>query len=231
MFAAGVVLMVGIMVALFLRGAWRGDSGKAETESPSFGQVVRGRGVLGLSWSLYVFLLIWATGTPLETIGLIRIRPLDLIAGVALGVGLWLSLVGLTWILAARGIEFSESRNSVARLMDTEDKYHWNVVIGVVYPLVAFGEELLFRGAFIGGLHAAWGLPIWVLILVSGILYGLPQLPSDAFSFLRVSAIGWALAGGWVLVGSLVVPILAHYIVNVLLLVTRVRWPGLTPFR
>lgn len=112
----------------------------------------------------------------------------------------------------------------------------WVVLLGAVLPMIAGVEELLFRGALIGAAAAGSGLPGWLLAIGSSVAFGLGHGLQGRAGMLVTGLLGLALAGVFLFTGSLVVVIVAHYVVNALEFLVhegpgrRVGGPGSEPF-
>jgi len=80
--------------------------------------------------------------------------------------------------------------------------------------IIALVEEFLFRAAAIGA--AALALPVspWVLAVVSSVGFALGHGAQGRVGVVVTGALGFALAAGFVISGSFVVVVVAHYLVN-----------------
>lgn len=91
----------------------------------------------------------------------------------------------------------------------------WLLVLVALIPAVA--EEFLFRGPVLAGLRQ--GLPVWVAIAGSGLLFGLFHLsPQTAFRFLPTAWLGVILA--WIVfeTRSIWMGVLLHFLNNATIL-------------
>jgi membrane protease YdiL (CAAX protease family)/uncharacterized RDD family membrane protein YckC len=86
-------------------------------------------------------------------------------------------------------------------------------LIAVVAP---FAEELFFRGFFFSGLRSR--LSLWPAALISGIIFGLPHIPSGPLAAIPLSGLGFGLAWLYNRTGSLWPCVFAHVINNALAL-------------
>jgi membrane protease YdiL (CAAX protease family) len=73
-------------------------------------------------------------------------------------------------------------------------------------------EELLWRGYLIW--YLTHFVPLWVAAIISAVLFGLAHSYQGIKSVPKVTAVGLALAGLYVLSGSLWLPILAHILAD-----------------
>ncbi len=99
-------------------------------------------------------------------------------------------------------------------LLAPESPAGWAGLLLVVLPVVALAEELLFRGALVGALSAGLGWPVPALVVGSSALFGLGHGLQGPGGVVVTAALGTALAVAFVLTGSLLVVVVAHYVVN-----------------
>ncbi len=122
------------------------------------------------------------------------------------------------WVIAHSGDRFYSS--VVIRVITPHNRAE---LLGVVLAMlgVVMLEELLFRSLLIGGLQAV--APVPVLVIGWSFLFGLLHSPQGMWGM-----IGAALAGlllGWLFVqqGTLVTPLIAHYVTNLVQVVQAMR--------
>lgn len=153
----------------------------------------------------------WFSGLPMATLGLTAPRLL-----IQLGAGLLVGIVlaGLL-ILATRWL-----------VMHTGQRFYSTTLLDLIVPrtrrelapvLVAMAfvvavEELLFRSLLIGGLSPL--APQLLLVLLVGLLFGLLHSAQGAWGMVGASAAGIILGALFVTSGSLVLPLVTHYVVN-----------------
>lgn len=138
--------------------------------------------------------------------------PQAVAAGVALGLGLKAGLVVLTRALAARGL-YHGTTALVERMRPTtasEVGLHFLVVL----PAIAVGEELWFRGVLVAVAHGALGLPLWLMVPFSAVVFGMPHREQGRTAVLTTGIVGLVLGGGLVATGSLLLVVAAHYTLN-----------------
>jgi len=82
-------------------------------------------------------------------------------------------------------------------------------------------EELLFRSLLLGGLAAAWPVP--VLVAGTALLFGWMHSPQGRLGMIMTAAVSLLLAALFLWRGSLLPPLAAHYVVNFLQLVIAHR--------
>ncbi|MCU4925306.1 CPBP family intramembrane metalloprotease [Halobacteria archaeon AArc-dxtr1] len=134
-----------------------------------------------------------------------------LLLGTAIGIALYLAneigAAGATWL----GFDHDET---LREMLAPESRAGWLVLLIVVLPLIAFFEELLFRAALIGVLSAGFDLSPFVLAVVSSIAFGLGHGIQGSVGVLVTAALGFVLALVFIATGSLLVVVVAHYLIN-----------------
>ncbi|MDL5361957.1 CPBP family intramembrane glutamic endopeptidase [Halalkalicoccus sp. NIPERK01] len=157
----------------------------------------------------------WYTEIPLAAVGLgagtTGTRALAI--GVGLGFVLYLGseLGGAT---ADRlGFEYDEG---LRELLAPGSIGGWAVLLGFVLPVIALFEEFLFRAALIGVVWAGYGVSPWLLALVSSVLFAVGHGAQGRTGVAVTGLLGFALAAGFIVTESLLVVVIAHYLVNAL---------------
>ncbi|MDR5656780.1 CPBP family intramembrane glutamic endopeptidase [Halodesulfurarchaeum sp. HSR-GB] len=166
--------------------------------------------LLGAVW----LLLTW-TNVPVETLG-VTDRP-TILALVALTVALVALNEGASNLTA-------DTDNPLRALLTPERPLEWLVLAGIVLPVIVISEEVLFRGVLIGGLAAGTGIHPAVLIVGSGLLFGLAHTAQGRLGMLVASTLGVALGVAFWLSGSLWLVILAHYLVDLVEFLRHARF-------
>lgn len=160
--------------------------------------------------------LVWLTGVPLDALGL---DPPELSLGfqVTAGIGLGAVLYALNAIavvlLDRGGIAYSEALRDA---LTPAGLLGWIVLLGGVLPVVALAEEVVFRAALIGGIGATTGISPVILAVLSSAAFALGHGVQGPGGVLVTGILGLALAGAFVATGSLLLVVLAHYVVNAL---------------
>ena len=157
----------------------------------------------------------WWTGVPASALGVeptaasvgLEAIGLGLGIGVALYVANALAAVGLERI----GVGFDEF---LRELLAPESGREWAVLLFAVLPTVALFEELLFRAALIGALSAGFGVSPWLLAVLSSVAFGLGHGLQGPGGILVTGVLGFVLAAVFILTGSLLVVVVAHYVIN-----------------
>jgi membrane protease YdiL (CAAX protease family) len=156
----------------------------------------------------------WFTEIPPTAFGLSStVSPTTLGVGVLLGGALYAANeVGATvgerlGVGADEGLREALAPDSLAG---------WAVLLLVVLPVIAGFEELLFRGVLVGVFSAAFGLSPWLLAALSSVAFALGHGAQGPAGVVVTGLLGFVLAAAFVLTGSLLVVVVAHYLVNAL---------------
>jgi membrane protease YdiL (CAAX protease family) len=158
----------------------------------------------------------WASGLPREQFGWISHAPLtDLAIGLAVGILAQVILNVLTnWAIGRFGPGIYSPVVILGIL--PRSRAEWAPVLLALFPAVLV-EELLFRSLLLGGLAVAWPVP--VLIAGTALLFGWMHSPQGALGMIMTCAASLLFAALFLWRGSLLPPLGAHYVVNVLQLV------------
>jgi membrane protease YdiL (CAAX protease family) len=133
--------------------------------------------------------------------------------GAAFGVVLWVGNELSTALADAVGAAYDEA---VRQLLAPDSAGGWAVLLGVVLPIIAVSEELLFRAALIGVPAAGYGVSPWLLAVVASAAFALGHGAQGRVGVVVTGALGFVLAAGYVVSGSLLLVIVAHYVINAL---------------
>ncbi|MDS0281107.1 CPBP family intramembrane glutamic endopeptidase [Haloarcula onubensis] len=133
--------------------------------------------------------------------------------GVAAGVGFWVGNEFAAAVADGFGIGVDDS---LRELLAPDSTAGWVVLLGVVLPIIAVVEELLFRAAAIGVPVAGLGAPAWAMVVVSSIAFALGHGAQGRVGIVVTGALGGALGALFVLTNSLLAVVVAHYLVNAL---------------
>ncbi|MEF8807741.1 CPBP family intramembrane glutamic endopeptidase [Natronomonas sp.] len=131
--------------------------------------------------------------------------------GIAVGVGL-----ALANTLAAGLVDVFDTDPSeeLREMLAPETARGWVLLLGGVLPLIAGFEELLFRGALIGALAVGFGVSPWLLAVLSSVAFAAGHGAQGGLGVVVTGLLGFALAAVFVLTNSLLVVVVAHYVVN-----------------
>lgn len=152
--------------------------------------------------------------------GWISYAPLaDVAIGIGVGVAVQLILNALTnWAVRRLGPQIYSPRVILSILPRSRDE--WAPVLLALFPAVLV-EELLFRSLLLGGLGLF--LPVPVLVVGTGLLFGWMHSPQGRLGMVMTAAVSLLLAGLFLWRGSLLPPLVAHYVVNLLQLLMAHR--------
>jgi membrane protease YdiL (CAAX protease family) len=192
-----------------------GTAGPADPADLSTGALLLN---VAVSQGLFASLLVAGallTGIPATAFGLgpgAAALP-ALLAGVGLGVVLYAA----NEVGAAVGERVGFGGGEELRAVLAPDSAAgWAALLLVVLPVIAGFEELLFRGVLVGVLSAGFGVSPWLLAGGSSVAFALGHGAQGRAGIAVSGSLGFALAAGFVLTGSLVAVVVAHYLVNAL---------------
>lgn len=103
---------------------------------------------------------------------------------------------------------------ALRELLSPESRREGAMLFGLVLPVVAGFEELLFRGILIGAFAVGSGLPAWLLAVGSSVLFAAGHGAQGRVGIAATGLLGLALAAAFVSTGSLLVVVVAHYLLN-----------------
>ncbi len=146
-----------------------------------------------------------------------------LLVGVGFGLVLWAANEASASVADAVGAAYDEL---LREALAPETTRGWAVLLGGVLPVVAAVEEFIFRAAIIGVPAAGFGVSPWALAPVSAGAFAVGHGAQGRVGMAVTGGLGLVLAAGYVLSGSLVVVVVAHYLVNALEFLVH-EWLGL----
>ena len=136
-----------------------------------------------------------------------------LVIGCGLGVALYFGseLGGTT---ADRlGFEYDEG---LREMLAPDSAGGWAVLLVLVLPVIAVFEEFLFRAALIGVVWAGYGISPRLLAIVSSALFAIGHGAQGNTGIVVTGLLGFVLAAAFIITESLLVVVVAHYLVNAL---------------
>lgn len=143
----------------------------------------------------------------------------QLLWGTVWGVGLALFFYSSTkWLVHATGQRFYSS--VVIQSITPRSRRELLLVLLVMAPVVLV-EELLFRSLLIGGF--ALLLPVPLLMIGWSVLFGLLHAPQGVWGMLGAGLGGLLLSILFVVQGSILLPIVAHYVTNCVQVIQAMR--------
>ena len=92
------------------------------------------------------------------------------------------------------------------------------LLVPAALALAVLLEELLFRSLLVGALGQS--LPVWLLAVLFAAVFGLMHSPQGSLGIVMTAIMGFWLSALFILSGSLLLPLTAHYVVNFLQLLT-----------
>lgn len=176
---------------------------------------------VALSQGLFGALLVgaaWLAEIPLTALGVTLGNPSNVGLpavgiGIAVGIALYIGNELAAVVVDALGVDYSEGlRESLA----PETLQGWVVLLGGVLPIIAGFEELLFRAALIGAFATGFGLSPWLLAAFSTAAFAVGHGAQGPGGIAVTGLLGFALAAAFILTESLLVVVVAHYLVNAL---------------
>lgn len=158
-----------------------------------------------------VGVVVWITNVPADALGIGGVP--DVANALLLGVGIYAVNEGLGLATKAFG---GTAPERYRQFLAPAGVFEWLLLLGVVLPVLAFSEELLFRGVLIGGLAAGTELSPWLLAVVSSVAFGGAHTAQGRLGIFVTGVLGFVLAAVFVVTGDLMLVVVAHYIVNAL---------------
>ncbi|WP_458189176.1 CPBP family intramembrane glutamic endopeptidase [Haladaptatus sp. NG-WS-4] len=171
---------------------------------------------VALSQGLFGAVLVGAAlvaAIPPRALGVGAVTLAELGWGVGLGVALFAANELGQYAADALDVDYEDG---LRELLTPRTGRGWVVLLVVVLPVIAGFEELLFRAALVGALEAGYGISPWFLAVGSTVAFAVGHGAQGPGGILVTGALGGVLAAAFVLSGSLVVVVVAHYLVNAL---------------
>jgi len=134
----------------------------------------------------------------------------DVLLGLGVGLGLAVGLYAATRLLLRLGGARFYSPSVLEILLPTNQREFWLVLLAFV-PAVLL-EEMLFRSLLIGGLSPLLS-PLF-LTIGTGVVFGLLHSPQGAWGMAGAGLAGVIFGLLFLATGSLVAPLVAHYVAN-----------------
>lgn len=158
------------------------------------------------------------SGLPRAQLGLAPLSTSDVLSESAWGILLGTALAGLI-VLTTRWLLRQPFAQDNPRIYATTILDHivpqsrdQLFAVSMVMITVVVLEELIFRGLLIGGLATL--APPWMLVVGWGILFGLLHSPQGLWGMAGAGMAGIALGGLFLWRGTLLTPLVAHYVAN-----------------
>jgi membrane protease YdiL (CAAX protease family) len=161
-------------------------------------------------------LLAWTSGLSREQLGLVVVNPWRQI-GLGLVIGLFMQM-GLNGVMILGIKKFGRCVYSPVVISNILPRrpIEWILVPLAFIPAVLM-EELLFRPLWIGVFSPIMWLP--VLVVGTSFVFGVMHLPQGILGAILAGGANILLSLSFVLTGSFLTPLLAHYTMNLLQIV------------
>lgn len=167
--------------------------------------------------ALAALMIVWVTlGRPVAALGLVWPGGTGFYLGLLLLVAMTAYLVlarrSASAATPAERAKFAASLGSLRHFMPHDRRSYTNffwlsITAGIV-------EEILYRGFvfwYLGHL-----LPVWAVVLVSALVFGVGHSYQGVNGIFRVTLIGIVFGGYYLLTGSIWLPIIAHAVLDIL---------------
>jgi membrane protease YdiL (CAAX protease family) len=155
------------------------------------------------------------TGVPMRVLGITS--PLLAVDTITVGLVVGLGLYLVDEVLSVFAKRFGHVPEELLRAALTPDSAEgWILLFCLILPLVAVGEEMLFRAALLGATPLLSGLPTLGILAMSSILFGLAHAVQGRAGVVVAGVLGLGLGSAYLVTGNLVVVVVAHYVVNAL---------------
>lgn len=191
------------------------EDGEERTRSISTGELYANIVLSHGASAAVLVALLWWFEVPATAVGVVDPRPtIGMILGVGIGVGIALYALNeaSVGILERLDIEYSED---LRRILAPNSAVGWLVLLLVVLPLIAGFEELLFRGVLIGTVGTATSVSPWIIAIGSSLVFAVGHSIQGPGGVIVTGVLGFLLAVAFILTGSLLTVLLAHYLINV----------------
>ena len=204
-FLGSMAVLAGLVVALARRTATMiGDSQRPLADLSRrtiYANVVVSHGLVAVA----VLLAAWLTRVPLSRLGL------DATPAVGPTIALLVALLALN-----EGADrlLGDDENALRDLLTPRSRPGWLTLAVLVLPTVAVAEELLFRGALIGGGAVGTDLPPGLLVVGAGVLFGAAHSAQGTRGVAAATVLGVLLGAAFHLTGSLLLVVTVHYLLD-----------------
>ncbi|WP_439025524.1 lysostaphin resistance A-like protein [Haloarchaeobius sp. DT45] len=152
------------------------------------------------------------------------------VTALAVGIGLGVVLFAANQVGSSVSARFGiETGDELRALLAPKTARGWTVLLGGVLPLVAVFEEFMFRAVLVGALSVGFGISPWLLAVASSLVFAAGHGVQGPAGVVITGTLGFVLAAAFILTGSLLAVVVAHYLVNALEFVVHegvgVEWP------
>lgn len=168
---------------------------------------------------------IWLTDVPVSSLGIDG--EISGLTAAVVGLTVGLALAGMNLALGA--VIDADPSAALRGLLAPDSAGGWFVLVAVVLPIIAGFEELLFRAVLIGAFSTGFDLSPWLLAVVSSVAFAAGHGAQGRVGVAATGVFGFLLAAVFVVTGSLLASVVAHYAVNAIEFVV-VEGLGYDPF-
>ncbi len=179
-----------------------------------------GENVVRLVLVLFCFLLGAASGLSRPQLGWsFQSWGAQIWIGLGWGCGLAIFLYATTqWMIHNGGQRFYSAVVIKAIVPQSRRELCW--VLLAMVPVVLL-EELLFRSLLLGGLTPI--LPASALVVASALVFGFLHVPQGRWGVTGAALAGLLFGGLFIVQGSLIAPLVAHYVTNAVQVIQAMR--------
>ncbi|WP_408959443.1 type II CAAX prenyl endopeptidase Rce1 family protein [Natrinema sp. 74] len=194
----------------------RPPEGGVDPDSLSTGMVLAN---VAFSQGLFGLVLLGAvvyTAIPPSALGIefsVAYLKTGLVLGTAAGIAFYAANEFAAAVAARFGFDHEEQ---LRELLSPDSTRGWLLLLLGVLPIIAGFEELLFRAALIGVPATGFGLSPWLLAVGSSVAFALGHGMQGSVGIIVTGLLGFVLAAVFVVTGSLLVVVIAHYLINAL---------------
>jgi len=217
----GLALAVTVLLLVLSRRSERAIDDLAGSAVPAEALLLNVAATHGLFAALLVAGAVLA-GIPPSALGVDGVDP----GAVGIGVVVGLCIAAAS-VLAGRLLDADPSAR-LRRLLSPASRREWAVLLGVALPVVAGFEELLFRAALVGAPAAGLDVSPWLLAVGSSVVFAAGHGAQGRVGIAVTGLVGAVLAAVFLATGSLLVVVVAHYVVNAAEFLTA-EWLGYAP--
>ncbi|TYT60564.1 CPBP family intramembrane glutamic endopeptidase [Natrialba swarupiae] len=182
---------------------------------------------VAISQGLFALVLLGAvvyTGIPADALGIEFSRSYveqGILWGTVAGILLYVSNEVGASVATRFGFDHDEQ---LRELLAPGSVQGWIVLLVLVLPIIAVFEELLFRAALIGVVSAGFDVSPWLLAVVSSIAFAVGHGIQGSVGIVVTGLLGFVLAAVFIVTGSFLVVVVAHYLINALEFVVHERF-------
>jgi len=174
---------------------------------------------VAVSQGLFALVLVGAaiyTAIPATALG-IEFSGAFLETGLVLGIAAGTVIYVANELAAATATRLGFDHDETLRELLAPDSIGgWLALLLGVLPIIAVFEEFLFRAALIGVPAAGFGLSPWLLAVGSSIAFALGHGMQGSVGVVVTGLLGFVLAAIFIVTESLLVVVVAHYLINAL---------------